>query len=174
MKKASPQTPWSVLSAAVLAVGTLYVFYALQDYGPESTVRRFQSVVNSIATYTPPEVQLSSIANAEQRLSYIAPRDLGQLERLMAQPAGAPSVGFLVDLTRPYAYAGARYEIVRVDYRRLDKCIVVAMYHVPEVRVAGRRAPRQHAMVYVVERKEHSWQINADEMITFLRDLGGG
>jgi hypothetical protein len=76
-------------ASLVLSFVTLSVFYVLQDYGPESAIRRFHRAVRA--------------------------GDSSELTRVTEQPIGSPPVQELVGWVNQMNYLGARYQLLRVE-----------------------------------------------------------
>ncbi|MGV3614879.1 MAG: hypothetical protein ACO1SV_06050 [Fimbriimonas sp.] len=81
-------------AAALLATVTLGVFYVLQDYGPESAIRRFHRAVQA--------------------------RDSGELARVTEQPIDSPEVQELIRWVDQTSRFGARYQLLRVERQRRE------------------------------------------------------
>jgi hypothetical protein len=125
----------SYAAASVLAVITLGVFFRLQDYGPESAIRRFHNdVLND---------------------------DSSDLQRVTVQSIGDQRVRRLVSLVHNLLVDGRRYQLVGMD-RTPDQVRAAVIYRIP------RREDR--AIVWVVERSDGGWRVNADKTITILED----
>jgi hypothetical protein len=76
-------------AALALSFVTLSVFYVLQDYGPESAIRRFHRAV---------------------RIG-----DSNDLARVTEQPIGSPPVQELIAWVNQMNFIGARYQLLRVE-----------------------------------------------------------
>lgn len=96
--------PSAYVAAALLAAVTLGVFYRLQDYGPESALRRFHSdVIN---------------------------KDTDDLQRVTIEPIESANAFNLERFVYGIMHAGARYELVRMD-RSPDQVRAAVIYRVP-------------------------------------------
>ncbi len=128
----------SYLSAAALAVVTLFVFGTLQDYGPESAIRRFH---HAIATNNPDELQ-----------------------QVTEQPLSSKSVQSIYQAAGQFVVRGIPYRIMKMDR---DKGEVRAAV------VYSLGNGKQAAVVFVVDKINHAWKIDADKTLTILRDSLG-
>ena len=81
--------PWAYLSAGILALLTLGVFYVLQDYGPESAIRKFHVAA--------------------------AAGDAGALQSVTQQPVRTQEVQILAAKVRRLLGEGYRYQVLRMD-----------------------------------------------------------
>jgi hypothetical protein len=148
--------PWSYLSAAALASLTLFVFWALQNYGPESTVRRFHTVVSRICTYLPPDQPYDP--------RFLKPQDLAELAALTGNAQNTESLASLIDgITRPMIYAKTSYSIPLTDYKTNRQTLVVVMYRSP--------AGGQNSAVFVVGKPKRTWIIDSKWTALLLRSL---
>jgi hypothetical protein len=80
---------WTYLSAGVLVFLTLYVFYRLQDYGPESAIRRFHAAIKN--------------------------RDPVDLQRVTKQPIDSSNTIKLIGMVQPWLAEGWSYKLLRMD-----------------------------------------------------------
>jgi len=93
---ARPYSSASIVPAAVLALLTLLVFYVLQDYGPESALRKFH------------EAALKGDSGSLDRVS------VGGSADQVTREAAATVQYFLKD---PPSGGGGRYRLLRTDHR---------------------------------------------------------
>jgi HAMP domain-containing protein len=91
-------------AALALAFVTLSVFYVLQDYGPESAIRRFHRAVQK--------------------------GDLGDLQRVTEQPIDSKSVGDLYRWVQEMNRYGARYQLLRVERQPRSREVYAALVYV--------------------------------------------
>ncbi|AIE86149.1 hypothetical protein [Fimbriimonas ginsengisoli] len=80
---------WAYLAAAGLCLLTLAVLYPLQDYGPESAIRRFHVAISH--------------------------DDGVELQRVTAQPIQSENVQWLARQVQGLMKAGARYQLLRMQ-----------------------------------------------------------
>ena len=146
---------WPYLSAATLALLVLFVFWALQNYGPESTIRRFHGVVAHICTYLPPEQPY------DPRL--LRREDYVELAHLTGGAQNSKSLAGLVDGVRGSIYFRQTFSIARNDYKTTRHTLVVVVYK--------SRKGEQNAAVYVVDKPDQSWIINAGDTALLLKNL---
>lgn len=92
------------MAAAALAVITLSVFYVLQDYGPESAIRRFHHAVQV--------------------------GDANELARVTEQSLQDPSTSELARWVNQMSRLGAHYRLLRVD-REPSKVYAALEYVLP-------------------------------------------
>ncbi|HSI73696.1 MAG TPA: hypothetical protein VK934_11020 [Fimbriimonas sp.] len=146
----------SYLSAGALAALTLFVFWAFQNFGPDSAIRKLHVVVERVNQYLPAEQPF------DPRL--IEPVDSYEIGELVVDPIGSPSVRWLIDgLIRPRLYAKAKYSLYATKYEGVDRATTVVLYEIP--RIKG-------AIVYVLRKPERKpWQVDASETAKLLRDL---
>ncbi len=95
----------SYVAAGVLAAITLFVFYTLRDYGPESAIRRFHD----------------DFKNGNRR----------DLQEVTLQSIDAQSTGALERILQQFDAVGATSRIVDEDLSRPDRASVLAMYQLP-------------------------------------------
>ncbi len=89
--KPKPLSVGSVLASGALALVVMLVFFVLQDYGPESAVRRFHEAI---------------VRHDNETLKRVTK---GSLETEVAQ--------FELTAVEQVLKAGARYQLVRTDHR---------------------------------------------------------
>jgi hypothetical protein len=142
------------LAAAALAVVTLFVFYTLQNYGPESAVRKFNALLQTAA----------------QDPEHIIDRN--QLASLVLPPQDQHNLPFLIRQFAPYFADGARFTIVKQadgdSYPRgswTEHTVhVVVAYQLP--------ASQLDYAVWVAARDSSGyWKIDADLTATLRRDV---
>ncbi|HLO98887.1 MAG TPA: hypothetical protein VK171_09865 [Fimbriimonas sp.] len=138
----------SLLPAALLALIVIFTFGSLQNYGPESTVRRFHTSLTNI--------QKSQLENRG-----IPANEWARLRSSLVEDVGAtPGSGtdqyakLLVERVYDQYRIGATYSLARMDR------------HPREVRIAVVYAPPgmpQSTIVWVVTKPSGSreWKINA-------------
>lgn len=97
----------SAIAAAALAVITIFVFWVLQDYGPESAIRRFHDAVLN--------------------------RDPVALAQVTAEALNDPNVVHLEQNVVQLAQAGANYRILRMD-RGPRRVAAEVQYSLPDGR----------------------------------------
>ncbi len=91
-------------AAALLALVTLAVFYVLQDYGPESAIRRFHRAAQN--------------------------GDVRELQRVTAEPVTNPAVGEMYNWVRRMQRIGGRYRLARVE-RQPTRVYAALVYEIP-------------------------------------------
>jgi hypothetical protein len=101
--------PSAYLAAAALAVVTLFVFGTLQDYGPESAIRRFHHA--------------------------IATNNLDELQQVTEQPATSSNVRQIVQ-TAAIVAQGVPYRIMKMD-RSSNEVRAAVVYTLPYGRQAA-------------------------------------
>lgn len=89
------------LAAGAISLLTLYVFARLQDYGPESAIRRFHAA--------------------------IANQDTQELIRVTAEPIGSNNVRLLVFSVGRWEKAGWTYQLLRME-RTSDQVRAAVVY----------------------------------------------
>ncbi len=147
---------WSYFSSTVLAFLVLFVFWALQNYGPESTVRRFHTVVARICSYVP------SSQPYHPRL--LKQQDLLEIAQLTGGAQGSPELAALIDgIIRPSIYLKKTRTYPRTDYKTSRNTLVVVVYRLPN--------GREDAAVFVIDKPDQSWKINAKDTALLLRSL---
>lgn len=100
--KAGSAAVANLSAAALLGILTLGVFYVLQDYGPESSLRKFhRAAVN---------------------------RNLREISEVIAKGSNPESVRVLAKMVYDYAHAGARYQLLHV--KRENKRVVAEVAYV--------------------------------------------
>ncbi|CAN5536895.1 hypothetical protein BH11ARM1_BH11ARM1_10170 [soil metagenome] len=141
-----PKKFLSYAAAAVLAVITLAVFSVLQNFGPESTARRFNALGETLqyipmtAHYTPGKQVHEVDKLALTDLTVAGPED--------------PYLRLLLDLeVRPAGFSNAAFEIVRLDYKTTTQAIAVIKYTYPGC--------NQQFFVWILELERGAWRINA-------------
>ncbi len=150
------QGVWSYVSAVALAGLVFFVFWALQNYGPESAVRRFHRVVARIGTYLPPEQPY------DPRL--IRAEDLYELSQLTNGAHNTDDLALLIDvIARRGVYLKARTSLARTDYKTARHALVVQVSRYPN--------NREEVAVFVVDKVRDSWTINARSTALLLRNL---
>lgn len=120
-----------------MALITLAVFSTLQDYGPESAIRRFHAA--------------------------IASDDGPELQQVTEQSIQAPQVRYLATWVRLLQQQGYRYQLMRMD-RSPTQVRAAVVY------TAGNIV---RPMIWVVEKKGHTWKVDAVKTDTILRDSLG-
>ena len=106
---------WSIVAAAALAAVTLFVFYTLQDIGPESAIRRFHEAV---ITQNLPALQSVSVQSLDdpntQKLATRVVEEIGHGARyqLLHMDRGRSEVGAEVAYIRPDGSVAPTYWIV--------------------------------------------------------------
>lgn len=136
---------WAFVAAAALASLTLGVFAPLQNYGPESAVRRF-----NVALLRHDPLDLQRVTEQDLRTA-----DANELARRV------------LSLLR----AGASFQLVRME-RQSSQVRAVVVYTVPS-NPSVSPGKVQFPMVYVVEKTGRVWRINASKTLTILRDRLG-
>jgi hypothetical protein len=146
----------SYLSAGAVACLTLFVFWAFQNFGPESAVRRLHAVVSRIDSYLPPDQPFNP--------ELLKPEDSFELGDLVTESINSPSVHWLIDgLIRPRLVAQAKYSVYTTKYESVDRATTVMLYEVPGVK---------GAVVYVLRKPaQRPWQVDAFETAKLLREL---
>lgn len=87
---APPTRTWSIVAASTLALITLFVFYTLQDVGPESAIRRFHMAVLQ--------------------------GNRSEIDALASQGANAPTTQWLESkVVNAIAVLHARYQVMHMD-----------------------------------------------------------
>jgi hypothetical protein len=149
---------WSILSSLSLTVLTLFVFWAFQNYGPESALRRFHSVLARVNTYVPPTVPFSGEA--------LEPIDRYELASLSSDPLNSPSERWLIDgLVRAALYSQAKVSIQRLVFRSSREAVAVVLYEFPK----GTKG----AAVFVLTKANRAWVVNASQTRELFRDMSG-
>jgi hypothetical protein len=146
----------SYLSAGGISAVTLFVFWAFQNFGPDSAVRRLHVVVERINRYIPPEMPV------QPRL--LKPLDAYELSALCVNGVSDPATEWMIDeLVRPRLYARSKYSIYRTQYESFNKATTVMLYEIP----GGKGAD-----VYVLRKqRDGPWQIDANETAKLWSDL---
>ncbi len=148
----------SYLSAGLLAAVTLFVFFVLQNYGPESAVRRFHAAVS--------RVKVSP--DGRYDMPYSAAEEL---QRVTMQRIGTASVGYLVRFTSERFAAGGTFQIVRVERgtENSNQMLAAVVYRIPGY--------LPDAAIWVVEQprdgegmRSSDWKVNADGTANAIRD----
>jgi len=80
---------WRIITAGVLAIFTLLVFSRLQEYGPESAIRRFH--VDAVA------------------------RDYVDLQKVTTRSIDTVSAVQLAGIAKAFLTGGARYQLLRME-----------------------------------------------------------
>jgi hypothetical protein len=150
--------PSSIAAAIGLALITLFVFFVLQDFGPESTARRFNSMGDRLVSYIPPTVHC--------KLSLLRDKEARELADISVNFPNDPRLQFLLDQVRDMAYSHASFEIVRLDYRNPSLAIAVVRY-----RPAGEQDSAYS--IWIIELKDNAWRINPQKTYeTFMQMRG--
>jgi hypothetical protein len=136
---------WSYASACGLAAVTLFVFFVLQDFGPESSARRFNSLGNKLTSYIPGTVRV--------RLDLLRKEEAIELNRITTNYPNDPALADLLEFVREQAYVHASFEIVRLDYKTPTLAIAVIRYVSANPNLTGY-------YVWILELKQGEWRIN--------------
>jgi hypothetical protein len=99
---------WEYLAAGVLALLTIAVFYSLQDYGPESAIRRFHAA--------------------------IVRGDREELQRVTEQKLDSQNVARLAVQVQAFMQEGFRYQLLRMQ-RSPSQVRAAVVYTAPDHQV---------------------------------------
>jgi hypothetical protein len=149
----------SYLAAAGLAGLTIFVFWAFQNYGPESSVRRLHTVVSRFCSYVPPEMPYDP--------SLLRREDALELESVLLDPIGSRGTRIMIDfLVRPAIYGNARFSIYKTDYPSPRTAVTAALYSPPMGGIPTTG-------IFVVQKPVRSWRINARRTVELAPQLPG-
>jgi len=133
------------IAAAIVASLTIRVFYELQDYGPESVIRRFYNAVGNLKTpLTDGEI------NDLQKVT---------TDRLMGRAQAK-----MIERLREWDAKGATMEVMKVDSNGTEARAAV-VFDFP------KGTPM--TMVWVVERRNNVWLVDVNKTATILSDQFG-
>ena len=131
----------AILAATLLACLTVGVFYQLQDYGPESAIRRFN--------------ELSLNDNDEG------------LKMVIAENAQVSSVVFLKQKLKEWYQYGATMQLAQME-RTDNEVRAAVLFTIPPQ--PDYPLGTQWAMIWVVVRRGKSWLVDANKTATILGD----
>ena len=131
----------AIVSAAVLASLTVGVFYQLQDYGPESAIRRFN--------------ELSINDNDEG------------LKTVIADNAQLHSIFFLKQKLKEWYQDGATMQLAQME-RSENEVRAAVLFTIPAE--PDYPLGTQWAMIWVVVRRGKSWLVDVNKTATILGD----
>jgi len=166
---------WSYLVASLLALITLFVFYVLQNYGPESAVRRFHSIGLSALDDQDPRYPVQYAM-----LSRGAKRELGEIT---TGKSVVESTTFLLQaIVRPLELSRGSYRIARIDYQEPNQVTVAVLYELPVRQLfrdaEGNQSMRElgnqtRVMVWIVNSGDDGqWRINSYQTEKVFHEMG--
>ncbi len=133
-----------LFASIILAALTLGVFSRLQDYGPESAIRRFNQAIVHV---DPDDMQKVTLANTHKaELRYL-----------------------VVNLENWYQQ-GAYMRVAEME-RTSDEVRAAVLYTFPGSQTYPKGT--QRAMIWVVVRKGKAWFVDANKTATILHDSQG-
>jgi hypothetical protein len=142
-----------ILASSVLAAITLVVFYVLQDYGPESALRKYNEAVISL-------IQASSSSVSPEARQAAINQDYQSLDRVSAQPHGDPYSQWLGNIVVNCLRRGGRLRLIAlVGGTPTDLVAANAAYVLPD----GTQA----YVFFYISRQDHVWKVDARQ--TFER-----
>ncbi|MBI1334930.1 MAG: hypothetical protein JST12_05485 [Armatimonadetes bacterium] len=144
----------SLLPAAILSLLVVFTYSTLQNYGPESTLRKFHTSLHNI-----------SVSQANDKK--IPMSDWNLMRTTLIENIGTPESGgdeYAMNLIRRVwlqLRAGATYSLARME-RHPNEVRIVVLYTLP------KQPPTP--MVWVVDKIDgtHEWKISARKTLSAL------
>jgi hypothetical protein len=150
--RANAVTKSSVVVALVLSLVVGTIFFVLQNYGPESTIRKFHSAIQRGLSVAGAGNQSLTKSLRDIQREVIEP--LGLVNGSQGDPAGVSILRFAVNQMQN----GGKLQILRMDRYPREVRAVVAYYY-------PNRPPQE--MIWVVEKPtgRRAWLINATKTL---------